>query len=101
MAEPRQPIESGVPDHMPWMHPVLRKNYGQWKYHERPRVGVLYHVAESGDEVWTVKAGTSRQLDVYTIRVLCDIADEYCSGHLRFTTRSNAMSSDGFRTSLR
>jgi len=90
MAEARQPIESGVPDPFPWMHPALRKNYGKWKYHDRPRTGVLHHVAESGDEVWTVKAGTCRQLDVFTIRKLCDIADEYCSGFIRFTTRSNA-----------
>ncbi len=90
MAEARQPIESGVPDPFPWMHPALRKNYGKWKYHDRPRTGVLHHVAESGDEVWTVKAGTCRQLDVFTIRKLCDIADEYCGGFIRFTTRSNA-----------
>jgi sulfite reductase beta subunit len=90
MAEARQPIESGVPDPMPWMHPALRKNYGKWKWHDRPRHGVLHHVAESGDEVWTVKAGTCRQLDVYTIRKLCDIADEFCGGFIRFTTRSNA-----------
>ena len=39
--------------------------------------------------MWTVRAGTQRQMDVYTIRKLCDIADEYAEGHFRFTTRSN------------
>jgi dissimilatory sulfite reductase (desulfoviridin) alpha/beta subunit len=43
----------------------------------------------SGDEVWTVRAGTQRQMDVYTIRKLCDIADRYAEGHVRFTIRSN------------
>jgi sulfite reductase beta subunit len=71
------------------MHPVLKRNYGKWKWHERPQPGVLHHVAYSGDEVWTVRAGTQRQLDVYTIRKLCDIADDCAEGFLRFTTRSN------------
>ncbi len=39
--------------------------------------------------VWTVRAGTQRQMDVYTIRKLCDIADTYADGHVRFTIRSN------------
>ena len=89
MSQPRQPIESGVPDHMPYLHPLMKKNYGQWKWHERPRPGVLRHVAESGDEIWTVRAGTQRQMDVFTIRKLCDIADEFAEGFVRFTIRSN------------
>lgn len=86
---PRMPDECGVPDPMPLMHPTMRENYGKWSWHDRPRPGVLHHVAESGDEIWTVKAGTQRQMDLYTIRNLCDIADEMADGHVRFTTRSN------------
>jgi sulfite reductase beta subunit len=89
MSEMREPIESGVPDPFPVMHPLLRDNFGKWKWHDRPRPGVLHHVAKSGDEVWTVRAGTARQLDVFTIRRLCDIADEYAEGYVRFTSRSN------------
>ena len=90
MAEqPRMPIESGTPDAFQYMHPLFQRNYGQWAWHERPRPGVLRHVAKSGDEVWTVRAGTQRQMDVYTIRKLCDIADEYAEGFVRFTIRSN------------
>ncbi len=85
----RMPIESGVPDHFQYMHPVMRRNYGQWAWHDRPRPGVLHHVADSGDEIWTVRAGTQRQMDVHTLRKLCDIADEYAEGHVRFTIRSN------------
>ena len=88
MTAPRMPVESGVPDWKPYMHPALDKNYGDWKYHERPRPGVLLHVANSGDKVWTIKAGTSRQMDLYTIRLLADIADEYAEGFVRFTMRS-------------
>ena len=39
--ENRPPIESGCPDAFQYMHPVMRKNYGQWAYHEDPRPGVL------------------------------------------------------------
>ena len=87
--EPRRPDETGVPDPFPLMHPLLKKNYGDWKWHDRPRPGVLRHMAHSGDQVWTVRAGTQRQLDVHTIRKLCDIGDEYAEGHVRFTVRSN------------
>ena len=85
----RAPIESGCPDGMQYMHPLMIKNFGNWKYHDRPRPGVLHHVAHSGDEVWSVRAGTQRQMDVHTVRKLCDIADQYAEGHVRFTIRSN------------
>ncbi len=29
----------------------MQKNFGQWKYHDRPRPGVLHHVAKSGDQI--------------------------------------------------
>ncbi len=90
MAEaPRMPEETGVPDATPFIHPIMRENYGAWKFHDRPRPGVLHHVAKSGDEIWSVRCGTQRQLDVYTIRLLADIADEFSDGYLRFTTRNN------------
>ena len=86
---PRRPVESGVMDPFPQMHPVMKDNYGNWDWHDRIRPGVLHHVAKSGDEVWTIRAGTQRQMDLHTIRKLADIADEYADGHVRFTTRSN------------
>jgi sulfite reductase beta subunit len=89
MADMRPPIESGAPDPMPYMHPVMKKNYGKWVFHSHPKPGVLYHRAESGDAIWTVKAGTQRQMDTYTIRELSDIADKYADGYVRFTARSN------------
>ena len=30
MATMRQPIESGVPDNKPFLHPLMLKNYGNW-----------------------------------------------------------------------
>ena len=49
--EMRSPIETGCPDGFQYMHPTMRKNFGQWKYHEHPKSGVLRHVAESGEEI--------------------------------------------------
>ena len=87
--EQRMPIESGCPDAFQYMHPVMRKNYGLWKYHEHPRPGVLRHVAYGGDEIWTVRVGTQRILDVFTLRKLCQIGDDYTDGFVHFTIRSN------------
>ncbi|MEE9388284.1 MAG: dissimilatory-type sulfite reductase subunit beta [Paracoccaceae bacterium] len=87
--KPRAADEIGVPDHYQYMHPVMKENHGAWAWHERPKAGVLRHVSKSGDEIFTVRAGTQRQMDVFTIRTLCDIGDKYAEGHVRFTTRSN------------
>lgn len=77
----------GPPDYREMLHPVIKKNYGKWKYHERLEPGVLVHVAESGDEVYTVRVGSPRLISVDFIRDICDIADKHCDGHLRFTSR--------------
>ena len=79
----RPPIETGCPDAFQYMHPLMRRNYGQWAYHEDPRPGVLKHVAHSGDAIWTVRAGTQRILDVITLNLLCDIGDKYADGYVR------------------
>ena len=81
----RPPIESGCPDAFQYMHPLMIRNYGNWAYHDRPRPGVLHHVAKSGDEIWTVRVGTQRQLGPYEINLLCDIIDKYGEGYVRFT----------------
>ncbi|MEW8692877.1 MAG: dissimilatory-type sulfite reductase subunit beta [Candidatus Thiodiazotropha endolucinida] len=95
----RVPIESGCPDGMQYMHPLMKKNFGRWKYHEDPKPGVLKHVAHDGDEIWTVRAGTQRILDLFILRKLCEIGDRYADGYVRFTIRSNIefMLADGAR----
>ncbi len=47
------------------------------------------HVAESGEKLYTVRAGSPRLLSVQTIRLFADLADKYCGGYLRFTSRNN------------
>ncbi|WP_455199907.1 dissimilatory-type sulfite reductase subunit beta, partial [Kaarinaea lacus] len=88
-AQPRFPTESGCPDAFQYMHPAYIKNYGQWAWHERTRPGVLHHVSKTGDEVWTVRVGTQRQLGPFELNLLCDIIDKYADGYVRFTIRSN------------
>jgi sulfite reductase beta subunit len=79
----------GPPDYRNFMPPVIQKNYGQWLYHEILKPGVLMHVAENGDKLYTVRVGSARLLCTDFIRELCDVAEKYCGGYLRFTSRSN------------
>jgi len=79
----------GPPNFREMIPEVIRNNYGKWKYHEILKAGVLRHVSESGDELYTVRVGNPRVVSVDFIRDLCDIADQYCEGHLRFTSRYN------------
>jgi len=79
----------GPPDFRKMLPPVIKSNYGTWKYHEILKPGLLKHVGESGDVLYTVRAGSPRLLDVDTVRDICAIADKYCDGYLRFTSRYN------------
>jgi len=79
----------GPPNYEKFLHPVIKKNYGQWKYHESMGPGVLCHTAESGDKIYSVRAGSPRLLSIQTIRFFADVADKYCNGYLRFTSRNN------------
>ena len=56
----KRKVDIGPPNYEQFLPPIIKKNYGQWKYHEIPRPGVLVHVAESGDKLYSVRAGTAR-----------------------------------------
>jgi sulfite reductase beta subunit len=79
----------GPPNFEKFLHPVIKKNYGKWENHISMAPGVLCHVAESGDKIYSVRAGSPRLLSVQTIRLFADLADKYCGGFLRFTSRHN------------
>jgi sulfite reductase beta subunit len=79
----------GPPNYKELLPPVIKKNYGQWKYHERVKPGLLKHVAESGDALYTVRVGSPRLVSTDWIKDVCNIADEFCGGFLRFTSRHN------------
>jgi sulfite reductase beta subunit len=91
---PEKPMEDRITDIGPrhyeeFFPPVIKKNFGKWLYHEILEPGVLVHVAESGDEVYTVRVGGCRLMTVSHLREICEIADKHCDGYLRFTTRNN------------
>ena len=89
MAQAERKTDIGPPHYEQFLPEIIKKNYGKWKYHEIPEPGVLLHVAESGDRLWSVRAATPRLLSIATIRFFADLADKYCDGHLRFTSRHN------------
>jgi len=90
MAEQQKRItDIGPPDYKQFMSPVMAKNYGKWKYHEIIKPGVMAHVSETGDRLITVRAGGSRLMSVDKIRKIAALADKYCGGYLRFTSRHN------------
>ncbi len=91
---PDKPMENRITDIGPRKYdqfypPVIAANKGKWLYHEILQPGVLVHVAESGDEVYTIRCGGARLMSVTHIREICEIADKHCDGYLRFTTRNN------------
>ncbi|MDQ0284975.1 sulfite reductase beta subunit [Desulfofundulus luciae] len=92
--DPQNPTKDRITDIGPrhyweFFPPSIQKNYGKWLYHEILEPGVLVHVSETGDKVYTVRCGSPRLMTVQHVREICDIADKYCDGYVRFTTRNN------------
>ena len=85
----RGPRDQGAPDYNEHLHPVMAANYGKWASHERLKPGVLKYTAESGDVLYVVRAGSPRTMSPALVHKVCDIADRYCDGFLRFTIRCN------------
>jgi sulfite reductase beta subunit len=79
----------GPPHYERFLPPIIKENYGKWKYHEVLKPGVMVHVSESGAHLYSVRAASSRLLSIEKIRAYCDLADKYCGGYLRFTSRHN------------
>ena len=76
---PQKPMEGRISDIGPrkydtFFPPVIAKNFGKWLYHEILEPGVLVHVAESGDKVYTVRCGGARLMSTVHIREICEIA---------------------------
>jgi sulfite reductase beta subunit len=85
----KRKTDIGPPHYQKFLPPIIQRNYGKWRYHEIPRPGVLVHVAESGERLYTVRAGSPRLLSTKTLRMFADIADEFSGGFFRFTSRNN------------
>jgi sulfite reductase beta subunit len=79
----------GPPHYDKFLPPVVKENYGKWKYHEILEPGVLVHVGESGDKLFSVRVGSGRLITTDLVKDVCVIADKFCDGYLRFTSRNN------------
>ena len=87
--DPKEPMKDRITDIGPRKYeefypPVIQKNKGKWLYHEILEPGVLVHVSETGDEVYTVRAGGARLMSVSHIREICEIAEKHCDGHFHW-----------------
>ncbi len=92
--DPKQPMKNritdiGPPHYAQFFPEVIKKNYGKWLKHEIIEPGVIKYTAESGDVVFAIRCATPRLITTDTIREICEIADKYCEGHVRWTTRNN------------
>jgi sulfite reductase beta subunit len=87
MAERQTDI--GPPHYSKFLPPIIKDNYGKWVDHDLLKPGIMVHVAENGDKVFTVRAGTPRLMAISTIRQFADLADKYCDGYIRWTSRNN------------
>jgi len=89
MTQEHAKTDIGPPDYRTMLPPIIKENYGKWAYHEELRPGVLKHVSETGAQLHSVRVASPRLVSIDFIRDICDIADRYCGGHLRFTSRNN------------
>ncbi len=89
-AEPAQRLtDIGPPHYKKYLPPVVKDNYGKWDSHEILAPGVMVHTGPTGDKLYSIRASSPRLLSIQKIRMFCDIADKYCDGYLRFTSRNN------------
>jgi sulfite reductase beta subunit len=92
--DPKKPMANRITDIGPpyfeqFFPEVIKNNYGKWKTHEIVEPGVIKYTSETGDQCWVVRCGTPRLVTTDMIREICEIADKYCEGKLRYTTRNN------------
>ncbi len=81
--------DTGPPHYEQFLPPIIQRNYGRWKYHEVIKPGIMVHVSESGEKLYTVRASSPRLLSIEKVRALASLADKYSFGYLRFTARHN------------
>jgi len=79
----------GPPHYERFLPPIIKENYGKWKYHEILKPGVMVHVSETDAKLYTVRASSGRLISTDKIRIYADLAEKYCDGFLRFTSRHN------------
>ncbi len=77
----------GPPNYEKFLPPVIKENYGKWKYHEVLKPGVMVHVGESGDKLFTVRAGSPRLLSIKSLRLFLQLNHHFWSSNAIRVTR--------------
>ena len=76
----------GPPHYDKFLPPVIKANYGKWAYHDVVKPGVMVHVAEGGDKIFSVRCASPRILAIASIREFADLADcalRFCDAALK------------------
>jgi len=78
------PLEANLP-------PIVKRNYGKWITHEHVRPGVIKHDSETGEACYTVRVGmpANARVSTDTVRMFCDLSDEFSEGYFRITQRNS------------
>ena len=74
MSAAERKTDIGPPHYELFLPEVVKKNYGKWVHHEILEPGVMVHVAESGDKLFSVRAATPRLMSITSLRLFADIA---------------------------
>jgi dissimilatory sulfite reductase beta subunit (EC 1.8.99.1) len=90
--EPKDRMNKRIPVPFSTQLPeIIRNNYGKWidrKFHGN---GIIEHISETGDRIFTIKVGLppNSRLSVDTLEKFVDIADKYGLGVVRATRGMN------------
>lgn len=66
---------------------IIRNNYGKWVDRRFHGNGIIEHISETGDRVFTIKVGLppNSRVSVDTLEKFIEIADKYGLGVVRAT----------------
>ncbi len=79
----------GPPHYEKFLPPIIKRNYGPVEVSRDAGAGRALPCGRIGREAVHRRAASPRLLSIHTIRLFADLADKYCGGFLRFTSRNN------------
>ncbi|ABL87352.1 dissimilatory sulfite reductase beta subunit [Pyrobaculum islandicum DSM 4184] len=85
-------IQLNIPNELDKFLPdIVKRNYGKWKERKFHGPGIIEHISETGERVFTVKAALppNARVSVDTLEKFADIADKLGVGALRITIAGN------------
>ncbi len=72
--------------------PGDQDNYGKWLYTRFWSPG-SWCTSRERHQVWSLRCGATRLMTTMFLESICKLADEFCGGFFRFTTRTTSSSS--------